>query len=121
VDLGINNVGPIARSTVQALRKHDISLNPLARMPLQLNLADLESAHHIIALNKTEHFPLMQARFQSWLGTSDPGRIEYWHVHDTDRVAPEHALCLITKQVRSLMARLSSNKPKSPTDIGEPN
>jgi protein-tyrosine phosphatase len=111
VDLGINNVGPIARSTVQALQKHGISLNPiLARMPLQLEIADLEWAHHIVALSRAEHFPLMQERFHSWPGTGDPCRIEYWHIHDTDRVAPEHALPLITKRVRSLMKRLSSEK-----------
>jgi protein-tyrosine phosphatase len=58
VDLGVNNVGPIARSTVQVLQNHGISLDPLlARMPLQLKIADLESAHHIVALKKAEHFP----------------------------------------------------------------
>jgi len=42
VDLGINNVGPIASSTVQAVQKHGISLDPLlARTPLQLEIADL--------------------------------------------------------------------------------
>src|SRR5262249_26360159 len=109
VDFGIDNVGPIARSTVQALEKLGISLDPLlARMPLQLEIADLESAHHIVALKKAEHFPLMQERFPSWPGTSDPGRIEYWHIHDTDRVAPEHALPFITRRVRRLMKQLSS-------------
>jgi protein-tyrosine phosphatase len=111
VDLGINNLGPIASSTVQALQKQGIGLNPLlARMPLQVEIADLESAHHIVALNQAEHFPLMQERFHSWPGISDPGRIEYWHIHDIDRVAPEHALSLITRRVRSLMKRLSSKR-----------
>jgi protein-tyrosine phosphatase len=64
VDLGINNLGPIARSTTQALQKQGISFNPrLARMPLQLEIADLESANHIVALKEAEHFPLMQNDF----------------------------------------------------------
>jgi protein-tyrosine phosphatase len=111
VDLGINNLGPIARSTTQALQKQGISFNPrLARMPLQLEIADLESANHIVALKEAEHFPLMQERFPSWLGTSDPCRIEYWHVHDIDRMAPEQALPLITEQLQGLMKRLSSKR-----------
>jgi protein-tyrosine phosphatase len=113
VDLGINNVGPIARSVVQALQTHGIRLNPLfMRMPLQLEIADLESAHHIVALNQEEHFPLMQERFCSWLRATDPGRIEYWHVHDTDRMAPEQVLPLIAKKVYSLMKRLSGENHK---------
>ncbi|MGA2639102.1 hypothetical protein [Methylocella sp.] len=37
VDLGVNNIGPIARSTAQALEKRGITLNlSLARIPLQL-------------------------------------------------------------------------------------
>ena len=71
VDLGTNNVGPIAGSTVQALRKQGANFNPLlARMPLQVEVADLESADHIVALKQAEHFPLMQERFPSWLATS---------------------------------------------------
>ena len=59
-DLGINNVGPIAASTAQALQKRGIIFNPpLAWMPLQLEIADLESADHIVALKEAEHFPLM--------------------------------------------------------------
>jgi protein-tyrosine phosphatase len=115
VDLGINNVGPIARPTAEALQKQDISFNPtLARLPLQLEIVDLESANHIVALKEAEHFPLMQERFPSWFGTSDPCRIEYWHVHDIDRMAPEQALPLIAEQLQGLMKRLSRKNPKPP-------
>jgi protein-tyrosine phosphatase len=69
LDLGINNVGPIATSAAQALQKRGIIFNrPLARMPLQLEITDLESADHIVALKKAEHFPLLQERFPSWIG-----------------------------------------------------
>jgi protein-tyrosine phosphatase len=107
VDLWINNVGPIATSTAQALQKRGIIFNPpLARMPSQLEIADLESADHIVALNEAEHFPLMQERFPSWLGMSDPCRIEYWHVHNIDRIAPEQGLPLIAEQLQGLLKRL---------------
>lgn len=108
VDLGINNVGPIARPAAHALQKHGLTFNPLlARMPLQLEIADLEAAHHIVALKKAEHFPLMRERFASWPGTEDPSRMEYWHVDDTDQMAPEQALPLIADQLQGLMKRLS--------------
>jgi protein-tyrosine phosphatase len=62
--LGINNVGPIAKSTERALQKQGIAFNlALTRMPLQLELADLESSDHIVALNEAEHLPLMQNDF----------------------------------------------------------
>ncbi len=83
-------------------------------MPLQLEVADLESADHIVALKHAEHFPLMQERFPSWLGTSDPCRIEYWQVHDIDRMAPEQALPLIAEQLHGLMKRLSSKNSNPP-------
>jgi protein-tyrosine phosphatase len=112
VDLGINNVGPIAGSTVQALQKRGVNFNPtLARTPLQLEIADLKSSNHIVALKEAEHFPLMQERFPSWLGASDRSRIEYWHIHDIDEMAPQHALPLIAEQVHDLMKRLSGKIP----------
>ena len=83
-------------------------------MPLQLEITDLESSDHIGALNAAEHFPLMQERFPSWFGASDPCRIEYWHVHDIDRMAPEEALPLITEQLQRLMKWLSSKNPEPP-------
>jgi protein-tyrosine phosphatase len=109
VDLGINNLGPIAKSTVDALERQSVAFNArLARMPLQLEIGDLEAADHIVALKKAEHLPLMEERFPSWLGTNDPARIEYWHVHDVDQMAPEQGLPLIAEQLPSLMNRLSS-------------
>jgi len=109
VDLGTNNVGPIAGSTILGLRKQGMDFNPLlARMPLQLEIAHLESADHIVALKKEEHLPLMHERFPSWLAATDPGRVEYWHVHDIDRMAPEQALPLIEEQLHGLMRRLSN-------------
>lgn len=109
VDFGTNNLGPIAKATVEALERQGASFNAqLARMPLQLKIDDLEAADHIVALKKAEHLPLMQERFPSWLGTNDPARIEYWHVHDVDQMAPEQGLPLIAEQLPSLMKRLSN-------------
>ena len=76
-------------------------------MPLQLEIVDLESADHIVALKYAEHFPLMKDRFPSWLSPTAPSRTEYWNVHDIDEMTPEQALPLIEGQLWGLMGRLS--------------
>jgi protein-tyrosine phosphatase len=110
VDLGVNNMGPIAKSAAHALGSRGIDFNwKLARMPLQLKTADLEMADHIVALKKAEHLPLMQERFPSWLGSNESDRIEYWHVDDVDQMVSEQALPLIADELQILMQRLSGN------------
>jgi len=107
VDLGGKNVGPIARQTVEALQRRGVNFTQQqARAPLQLQIADLQSADRIVALKQAEHFPLMRDRFSSWLSASGASRVEYWNVHDIDGMTPEQALPLIEEQLWALMARL---------------
>ena len=107
VDLGSNNVGPIANATVWALQDRGVCFDRArARMPMQVQIDDLNHAHHTVALKYAEHFPLMGARFSEWVSTRDPSRIEYWHVHDVDGMTPEEALPLIEREVQALMRRL---------------
>jgi protein-tyrosine phosphatase len=107
VDLGVNNVGPIAQSAAKNLQSNGVEFNwKLARMPLQVETVDLETADHIIALKKAEHLPLLRERFPSWLGAEELARIEYWHVDDIDQMAPAQALPLILGQLKILMKRL---------------
>jgi protein-tyrosine phosphatase len=108
VDLGVNNVGPIAKSAVHALRSSGVDFNwKLARMPLQLETVDLETADHIVALKKAEHLPLLRERFHSWLGANEPDRVEYWHIDDVDQMVPARALPLILDELQVLKTRLS--------------
>jgi protein-tyrosine phosphatase len=113
VDLGVNNVGPIARSAADALANNGITFTfQHARMPLQLELADFETADHVVALDRTEHRPLLQRRFPSWVGSRVFARIEYWHVADIDQIVPERGLLLITEELQRLMKRLSGKIPE---------
>jgi protein-tyrosine phosphatase len=108
VDLGTKNVGPIALAAAQALQERGVSFDRrLARMPLQVEISDLESADHIVALKHAEHFPLLQQRFPRWLETPQSRGLEYWHVHDVDQMTSERALPIIAEEVRRLMRRLS--------------
>ncbi|HYA80560.1 MAG TPA: low molecular weight phosphatase family protein [Methylocystis sp.] len=107
VDLGRHNVGPIAKATARALLERGVSFDPdRARMPLQLRSADLEAADHIVALKYAEHFPLMRERFPLWTAAVGGSRIEYWHVHDVDKMTPGEALPIIEGEVVGLLKRL---------------
>jgi protein-tyrosine phosphatase len=112
VDLSTNNFGPIAKSAAQALAERGLGFNArLARMPLQLKTADLDSADHIVALKEAEHLPLLQQRFPAWLAANDTRRIEFWRIHDIDFMVPQQALPLIEEHLLNLIARLSSETP----------
>ncbi len=108
VDLGTGNIGPIAHATAQALRERGVAFDrDSARHPLQVSVDELDAADHIVALKRTEHLPLIRARFTAWAEAAPPERIEYWHIHDIDFAPPETALPLIETHVRDLIARLT--------------
>jgi protein-tyrosine phosphatase len=107
VNLGSDNVGPIAQQTVDGLRRRGVNFDPaMTRMPIQLKAGDLASADHVVALKYAEHFPLLRRGFFSSLSISDISRIEYWNVHDMDLAAPEKALPLIEQKLEDLLIRL---------------
>ena len=108
VDLGHANVGPIATATVKALQERGVNFErDDARAPLQLQIADLDAADHIVALKYAEHFPLMGKRFPAFV-TRDASRIEYWRVDDVDAMTPHEALPLIEEEVCGLIRRLKA-------------
>ncbi len=97
LERGGNNVGPMARSAVQALETMGVrAVDDCARFPVQATAADMETADRIVALQRDEHLPLLQERFPAWIE-----KVEFWQVDD----APE-ALGLIEREVMGLMARL---------------
>ena len=107
VDLGHANVGPIAMATVKALQERGVNFERgAARTPLQLQIADLDAADHIVSLKYAEHFPLMGERFPFFAASQDASRIEYWRVDDVDAMTPDEALPLIEDEVYGLMRRL---------------
>ena len=110
VDLGTNNVGPMAASAADALRARGLLDfdRHRARMPRQLQVADLDGADHVVALKQDEHLPLLRERYRAWIESAGPGRIEFWHVHDIDQLPPEQALPSIADQIPALMARLAA-------------
>src|SRR5438445_11451358 len=115
LELGVNNVGPMAASAVKALEALGVrAAEAVARLPAQVTADDLEQAERIVALKEAEHLPLLQERFPAWAG-----KVEFWHVDD----APE-VLDLIEREVMSLVARIlggSERQERQPTEALVPN
>jgi protein-tyrosine phosphatase len=69
-------------------------------------VADLETAHRIIALNEPEHRPLVRTRFPEW-----EQRVQFWLVEDVEYVRPEVALAAIERQIDLLLGALRGCVP----------
>ena len=97
LERGVNNVGPMDVSAVQALKALGVgATEAVARLPAQVVTDDLERAALIVALKRAEHLPLLQERFPTWAE-----KVEFWHVEGVPK-----AVGLIEREVMSLVARL---------------
>ncbi len=104
LELGVDNRGPISAYTLAGLQARGIVLEPTVRYPRQVCEADLVRAERIIALDGTEHRPLLVHRFPHWVE-----RVEFWHVPDVPRAPVAQALAAIDTQVHTLIHALSSD------------
>src|SRR5262245_20578278 len=107
LERGVNNVGPMAASAIQALEALGVrTADAVTRLPAQVTSDDLEGAALIVALKHAEHLPLLRERFPAWAE-----KVEFWHVDD----APE-VLGLIEREVMGLVARLlgGGQRPDNP-------
>ncbi len=107
LERGVNNVGPMAASAVQALEAMGVRAgDAITRMPAQVTTDELEGAALIVALKHAEHLPLLRERFPAWAE-----KVEFWQVDD----APE-VLGLIEQEVMGLVARLlgGGQRPEGP-------
>jgi protein-tyrosine phosphatase len=95
------NAGHMSRYTTSRLVDLQMPVDEYQRDPKDLELVDLNSAHHVVAVKASEHRPLITRRFPEWLD-----KIEFWEVHDIDCARPEEALPHLEKEVLGLMQRL---------------
>jgi len=97
LERGVNNIGPMAVSAVEALETLGVrSGEDCLRLPQQVTMDELEKADRIVALKQEEHLPLLQDRFPAWAE-----KVEYWHIEDAPGV-----LHLIEREIHDLIARL---------------
>lgn len=93
--------GRMSPATVEMMRELGVSVPYVIRSPHLTTPTDVEAVTRIIALDGSEHRPLVG----QWLAKFED-RIEYWEVPDVDRVDPSVALPAIVEQVDHLVAEL---------------
>jgi protein-tyrosine phosphatase len=100
---GTNNVGPISPFALQRLQRRGIEPAQPQRFPQQAQEQDFAQADLVIALKRSEHEPMVAARFAAWAP-----RVEYWEVHDIDVALPNVALGELDTQLEALLRRLAA-------------
>lgn len=98
------NVGPMSRHTLKALREQGIVPEGAERYPLLCSLTDFDRAQFVIALKETEHRPLLAKKFPGW-----ETRAQYWDVHDIDVADPVKAIARMNSLVRDLIGNIKAS------------
>lgn len=94
------NPGAISPHTLAALAVREINVE-LLRAPRDVTENDFKLFSHVIAMKGTEHRPMVQARFPSWVN-----HVEYWAFDDIEDQAPAVVVPQIESRVRQLLASL---------------
>jgi low molecular weight protein-tyrosine phosphatase len=103
LEFGLNNVGQISQETLAGLAARGIQIAPGVRSPLALNESDLRSAHHIVAVNRAEHLPILERTFPRYVK-----EVEFWNVRDLNFITAHEALAQLERNVLELLSRLHS-------------
>ncbi|MGM4919666.1 hypothetical protein [Tardiphaga sp. 813_E8_N1_3] len=101
IERGKDNVGPMARQTIDALIVDGISPLGVSRMPAPCTHEALAASDMVVAVKEAEHRTLLVARFPGW-----EDRVTYWHVHDIDVAPPDVALGELKAHVERLVREL---------------
>jgi protein-tyrosine phosphatase len=94
--------GPISPFTQDALAVRQIDLRHTAANREALSTEDFWRSERQIAMDRTEHYPMMQQRFPDWAD-----KIHYWDVGDLPFRLPHDALPEIERRVTQLFEELS--------------
>jgi protein-tyrosine phosphatase len=102
--LGTSNVGPVYPGVLDRLKTLGFPGQTLPRFPARLEMADLETADLVIAINEAEHRPLMSQQFEKW-----GEQTLYWDVPDLNLMGTEDAFSRIENHVSALIRQLQSH------------
>ena len=101
LERGVNNVGAISKYAVEALKQRGINVLPEERFPQSAIAEDFQNFDLIVAVDESEHCPLMKERFPEFIDS-----IEYWLIHDIDKTSPQEALGELEKKIKELIKTL---------------
>jgi protein-tyrosine phosphatase len=88
--------GDLSPHTSLGLKQRGIDRSFTGATRVALRESDLRRASHIIALDESEHRPMIHEQFPAWEGS-----ITFWSVPDVDRQTAERALIEIERRVLS--------------------
>lgn len=94
--------GPISPFIEDALAVRQIDLRHTAADRAVLSVDDFLHSERQIAMDRTEHYPMMQLQFPNWAD-----KIRYWDVGDVPFQFPHEALPEIERRVTQLFEELS--------------
>jgi len=97
----------ISLHTLDAIERNGVPDDCFQKKPVALEREDLENSEIVVALKRSEHYPMMQQKFPDWAD-----RIRYWDVHDLDVWRPNQTLPAIEIQVGLLIAELTQLQSK---------
>ncbi len=100
-----DNIGPMSVHAVRRLDALRIPIDAYRRLPQWVDERDFAAAHHVVAVKRTEHHPLIAEKFPTWLD-----RVEFWEVHDLDCAGPEEAMPHLEREVVALLERLVAKR-----------
>lgn len=103
--LNPGNQGPISRHARDGLATRGLVVPYPARFPEPLRENDLAAADLVIAVDESEHRPLVRQCCPAW-----EDRLRYWDVPDVDRCPPEDALARLERHVRELVGELGGHQ-----------
>lgn len=93
--------GPLSFYTVEALAEAGIPIHGRERMPQQATTAELEAADVVIALQESEHRPMLAANYPHY-----DGPVTFWHIGDVAEIPASEALPQLDTAVRALVQSL---------------
>lgn len=96
------NVGFMSPYALAELEAMGVDPGPRDRFPEPLRPIELELATRVVAMDESEHRPLLDARFRGW-----SERVDFWHVHDIDQWSPRKALPVISTLVEQWVGALA--------------
>jgi protein-tyrosine phosphatase len=96
-----DNVGPISRFALEALKSNAIEPEGAKRFPVSCSLIDFDGVVLVIALKEAEHRTMVERRFPEVAS-----KVTYWHIDDIDLSQPADALARIDQHVHQLIMSL---------------
>lgn len=94
---------PLSLHAVRALTLRRIGCHRTGKQRVQLCLDDLSQAHRIVAIDETEHRPMIVELFPAWAE-----KITFWNVADIPLLLPDVALPSIERNVLALLESLNA-------------